>query len=346
MENKVSIGTRLKAAGKNTVSSYGSVLIAVIALSIVWSFASPYFLTAANFKNIGVYMSASGIIAAGVTVSMLLGGLDLSQMATMAMSGIFVGIAYNHGVHGVGLLLVAIGVGLVGGIINGLIMNYLHIDPIITTLGTQLVFRAIAYIASDGNMIKVQDEFIKWIGRGKIAGIPVTMIIMILVYIIIGIVLKYTRFGRNVISVGGSSEAAYLSGINVKKTRAIAFMISGACAGLATMLYIAQGYVAQPNQGAGADMDCIAAVIIGGLSVAGGKGNIIGTLLGMLFFSILANGMGLLSMNSYAQQLVKGLLLLTAVYIDIVRNKKMKNEAQAYFIHTYSIFLILKPKLK
>ena len=318
MENKVSIGTRLKVAGKNTVSSYGSVLIAVIALSIVWSFASPYFLTAANFKNIGVYMSASGIIAAGVTVSMLLGGLDLSQMATMAMSGIFVGIAYNHGVHGVGLLFVAIGVGLVGGIINGLIMNYLHIDPIITTLGTQLVFRAIAYIASDGNMIKVQDEFIKWIGRGKIAGIPVTMIIMILVYIIIGIVLKY-------ISVGGSSEAAYLSGINVKKTRAIAFMISGACAGLATMLYIAQGYVAQPNQGAGADMDCIAAVIIGGLSVAGGKGNIIGTLLGMLFFSILANGMGLLSMNSYAQQLVKGLLLLTAVYIDIVRNKKMKN---------------------
>lgn len=101
-------------------------------------------------------------------------------------------------------------------------------------------------------------------------------------------------------------------------------MISSACAGLATMLYIAQGYVAQPNQGAGADMDCIAAVIIGGLSVAGGKGNIIGTLLGMLFFSILANGMGLLSMNSYAQQLVKGLLLLTAVYIDIVRNKKMK----------------------
>ena len=199
-------------------------------------------------------MSASGIIAAGVTVSMLLGGLDLSQMATMAMSGIFVGLAYNAGVHGVGLLFVAIGVGLIGGIINGLIMNYLHIDPIITTLGTQLIFRAVAYIASNGNMIKVQDDFIKWIGRGKIIGIPVTMVIMIFVYVVVGIVLKYTRFGRNVISVGGSSEAAYLSGINVKKTRAIAFMISGACAGLATMLYIAQGYVAQPNQGSGADI--------------------------------------------------------------------------------------------
>lgn len=324
MENYGTFGTRLKHVGKTALSSYGSVLIAVVTLSIVWSFASPYFLTPANMKNIGVYMSASGIIAAGVTVSMLLGGLDLSQMSIMAFSGIIVGLAYNAGVHGPWLLLVAVGVGICGGVFNGLIMNYLHIDPIITTLGTQLVFRALAYILSQGNMIQVGDTFIKWVGRGKILGIPVTMVFMVAVYIIIGVVLKYTRFGRNVISVGGSMEAAYLSGINVKKTRAIAFMISGACAGLATLLYIAQGYVAQPNQGAGADMDCIAAVIIGGLSVAGGKGNVVGTLLGMLFFAVLANGMGLLSMNNYAQQLVKGLLLLTAVYIDIVRNKSGK----------------------
>lgn len=320
MENKVSVGTRIRSI----FNSYGSVLIAIIALSVAWSIASPYFLTAANMKNIGVYMSASGIIAAGVTVSMLLGGLDLSQMSIMAFSGIVVGTAYNAGVHGPVLLLIAIGVGIFGGIINGLIMNYLHIDPIITTLGTQLMFRALAYIVSDGNMITISDNFIKWVGRGKLIGLPVTMVIMIIVYIIIGIVLKYTRFGRNVISVGGSQEAAFLSGINVKKTRAIAFMISGACAGLATILYISQGYVAQPNQGSGADMDCIAAVIIGGLSVSGGKGNIFGTLLGILFFAILANGMGLLSMNSYAQQLVKGILLLTAVYIDIARNRKAK----------------------
>lgn len=320
MENKVSVGTRIRSI----FNSYGSVLIAIIALSVAWSIASPYFLTAANMKNIGVYMSASGIIAAGVTVSMLLGGLDLSQMSIMAFSGIVVGTAYNAGVHGPVLLLIAIGVGIFGGIINGLIMNYLHIDPIITTLGTQLMFRALAYIVSDGNMITISDNFIKWVGRGKVIGLPVTMVIMIIVYIIIGIVLKYTRFGRNVISVGGSQEAAFLSGINVKKTRAIAFMISGACAGLATILYISQGYVAQPNQGSGADMDCIAAVIIGGLSVSGGKGNIFGTLLGILFFAILANGMGLLSMNSYAQQLVKGILLLTAVYIDIARNRKAK----------------------
>lgn len=320
MENKVSVGTRIRSI----FNSYGSVLIAIIALSVAWSIASPYFLTAANMKNIGVYMSASGIIAAGVTVSMLLGGLDLSQMSIMAFSGIVVGTAYNAGVHGPVLLLIAIGVGIFGGIINGLIMNYLHIDPIITTLGTQLMFRALAYIVSDGNMITISDNFIKWVGRGKVIGLPVTMVIMIIVYIIIGIVLKYTRFGRNVISVGGSQEAAFLSGINVKKTRAIAFMISGACAGLATILYISQGYAAQPNQGSGADMDCIAAVIIGGLSVSGGKGNIFGTLLGILFFAILANGMGLLSMNSYAQQLVKGILLLTAVYIDIARNRKAK----------------------
>lgn len=325
MENKnIQFGSRLKEAGKSALNSYGSVLIAVIALSIVWAFASPYFLTAANIKNIGVFMSASGIIAAGVTVSMLLGGLDLSQMSIMAFSGMVVGVAYRSGVTGPVLMLIAIAVGVMCGICNGLIMNYLHINPIITTLGTQLIFRAMAFIVSDGNMIQVGDDFVKWIGRGKILGIPTMIVIAAIVYIAIGVILKYTRFGRNVISVGGSEEAAYLSGINVKKTRAIAFMISGGCAGLATMLYIAQGYVAVPNQGTGADMDAIAAVIIGGLSVAGGKGNIVGTLLGMLFFSVLANGMGLLSINTYAQSLVKGALLLIAVYIDVVRNSSAK----------------------
>ena len=317
-------GPRLKEAGKGAFNSYGSVLIAVVALSLVWAFASPYFLTVANIKNIGVYMSASGIIAAGVTVSMLLGGLDLSQMSIMAFSGMVVGVAYEAGVSGPVLLLIAVAVGVGCGICNGLIMNYMRISPIITTLGTQMVFRALAYIVSDGEMISVRDDFVTWIGRGTVLGIPSMIVIAAIIYIAIGITLKYTRFGRNVISVGGSEEAAYLSGINVKKTRAVAFMISGGCAGLATMLYIAQGYVAVPNQGTGADMDAIAAVIIGGLSVSGGKGNIIGTLLGMLFFSVLANGMGLLSMNTYAQSLVKGALLLIAVYIDVVRSKKGK----------------------
>ena len=139
-------GARLKGAGKNAFNSYGSVLIAVIALSIVWSFASPYFLSASNIKNIGVYMSASGIIAAGVTVSMLLGGLDLSQMSIMAFSGMVVGVAYNAGVSGPVLLLVAVVVGVACGICNGLVMNYMHISPIITTLGTQLVFLSLIHI--------------------------------------------------------------------------------------------------------------------------------------------------------------------------------------------------------
>ncbi|MBR2583271.1 MAG: hypothetical protein IKD61_07740, partial [Oscillospiraceae bacterium] len=122
MEKKVTIGSRLKGIGKSAIGSYGSVLIAVIALSLVWAFSSPYFLTAKNFKNIGVYMSASGIIAAGITVSMLLGGLDLSQMSIMALSGIVVGTAYKAGVHGPVLLLVAVCVGVLGGVVNGLIM--------------------------------------------------------------------------------------------------------------------------------------------------------------------------------------------------------------------------------
>ena len=177
MENTgIGFGNRLKGAGKNAFNSYGSVLIAVVALSIVWAFASPYFLTTANIKNIGVYMAESGIIAAGVTVSMLLGGLDLSQMSIMAFSGMVVGVAYRAGITGPVLLLVAIAVGVLCGICNGLVMNYMHISPIITTLGTQLVFRALAYIVSDGEMIQISDDFIKWIGRGDIFSIP-TMIV-------------------------------------------------------------------------------------------------------------------------------------------------------------------------
>jgi len=161
MENKkMGIGYRLVGAGKSALNSYGSVLIAVVALSIVWAIASPYFLTAANIKNIGVYMSASGIIAAGVTVSMLLGGLDLSQMSIMAFAGMAVGVSYKAGVSGPVLLLVAIVVGVLCGILNGLVMNYLHIPPIITTLGTSMVFRALAFIISDGQMIQIGDDFI------------------------------------------------------------------------------------------------------------------------------------------------------------------------------------------
>ena len=189
MENtKTGFGARLAGAGKSALNSYGSVLIAIVALSVVWAIASPFFLTAANLKNIGVYMSASGIIAAGVTVSMLLGGLDLSQMSIMAFSGMVVGVSYKAGVGGPVLMLIAMAVGVLCGVLNGLVMNYMRISPIITTLGTSMVFRAMAYIVSNGNMIHINDNFIKWIGRGKLLGIPTMIVIAAAVYIIIGIV--------------------------------------------------------------------------------------------------------------------------------------------------------------
>ncbi|MDE7221131.1 MAG: ABC transporter permease [Oscillospiraceae bacterium] len=304
------------------VGTYASVLIAVIVLGIAFSFASPYFFTVANLKNIGVYMSASGIIAAGVTVSMLLGGLDLSQMSIMAFAGVMVGMAHQAGISGVGLLLVAVLCGVVGGAINAFVMNVLGIDPILTTIGTQLIFRALAYMISKGQYYSISDPLITWIGRGKLFGISTMIWITLAVYIIVGVMLKYTQFGRNVITIGGSPQAAYLSGISVKKTKTFAYIISATCAGLASLLFVAQAYTCAPNAGSGNDMDCIAAVVIGGLSVSGGKGSIIGTALGMLFFSMLANGMSLLSMDVYAQKLVKGALLLLAVYIDIVRSRK------------------------
>ena len=231
MENK----SRLKHTWEQVshgVGAYASVLIAVIVLGIAFSFASPYFFTGANLKNIGVYMSASGIIAAGVTVSMLLGGLDLSQMSIMAFAGVMVGVAHQAGISGVGLLLVAVLCGVIGGTINAFVMNVLGIDPILTTIGTQLIFRALAYMISKGQYYSISDPLITWIGRGKLFGISTMIWITLIVYIVVGVMLKYTQFGRNVITIGGSPQAAYLSGINVKKTKTFAYIISAACAGV------------------------------------------------------------------------------------------------------------------
>ena len=207
MENK----SRLKHTWEQVshgVGAYASVLIAVIVLGIAFSFASPYFFTGANLKNIGVYMSASGIIAAGVTVSMLLGGLDLSQMSIMAFAGVMVGVAHQAGISGVGLLLVAVLCGVIGGTINAFVMNVLGIDPILTTIGTQLIFRALAYMISKGQYYSISDPLITWIGRGKLFGISTMIWITLIVYIVVGVMLKYTQFGRNVITIGGSPPLA------------------------------------------------------------------------------------------------------------------------------------------
>lgn len=299
----------------------GSVLFALIGLCILWSILSPYFLTWSNFKNIAIYSSYTGIMACGLSMVLLTGSIDLSQMPMMALCGMMMAISFRAGVSGGWLFLIAALCGVLCGVINALIVNYLNIIPFVATLGTQLIFRACAFMTTNGVYITIKDSMIRYIGHGEILGLPVMLFIMAVVFVISWFILKYTQFGRNLYSCGSSAQAAHLSGINVKKTKVFAYIGSGVCCGIASVVYTAQTGVALNNAGTGAEMDVMASVIIGGMSMAGGQGNIINTLLGVILMSVVANGMGLLGLNPYFQMLFKGIILIAAIFIDTLRNR-------------------------
>lgn len=303
-------------------ASFTSIFVALILISIVWSVLTPYYLTLSNFKNICVYVSANGIMAAGLTITLVLGGLDLSQISLMALSGMAAAIGYEHGLRGITLLLVAMLVGIVGGMINGCLITYMGINPFIATLATQLAFRGMAFIVTDGRYISINDTMVRFIGFNSIFGLPSMFWIMILVYLIIGFVMKCTQYGRNIYSVGGSRIASRLSGIPVKKVELVSYIISGLTAGIASILYIAQGSVALNNAGTGSEMDIMTAAILGGLSLSGGKGTVLNTFMGVVLLSVIANGMSLLSISSYYQMLIKGIILIVAVFVDHLREEK------------------------
>lgn len=302
--------------------SVGSVFAAIVVICIIWSVMTPYFFTASNFVNICIYVAANGIMAAGLTVTLLLGGLDLSQMSMMALSGMVVAIGYQRGMSGLGLIVIAVIIGIICGAFNGILITFMGINPFIATLGTQLVFRGLAFIATNGNYVSIKDSVIRFIGFESILGLPTMFWIMMTVYIILGLLLKYTQYGRNVYSVGGSRIAARLSGISVRKVEMTSYIISGLCCGIASILYIAQGSVALNNAGTGSEMDIMTAAILGGLSMSGGKGSVVNTFAGVVLLSIIANGMSLLSISSYYQMLIKGLILISAVFIDRIREQK------------------------
>lgn len=302
-----------------------SILGALIILCILWSFMSPYFLTINNFINIGTYISANGILAAGLTVAMLLGGLDLSHMAVMALSGMALGILYEQGYPPVVFISCAILTGCICGLINATIITYLRIIPIIATMGTQFIFRSFAFLSTNARNIPLNSPVLQYIGFGTFLGIPVMLWIMGAVCVLISLFLKYTQTGRNIYSVGGSEMASYLSGVNIRRTKFIAYIISGACSGIASLLYVSQSMTSMPNSGQGNEMNQIAAVVLGGLSLTGGKGTIGGTVIGILMLAIIANGMTLLSLSPYLQMLIKGAVLIIAVFLDAMRSKSDSN---------------------
>lgn len=313
-------------SGHASEISIGSALLIIC---IVLSICSPYFLQIRNFKNILSYVSIAGVMSAGLTVVMLMGCMDLSQYAAMAMIGMFIASMMKSGLNPFLAIVVAILLGALVGAINAFTVTKMHIVPIIATIGMQLICRAIAYLSTGGIYIMVENEVFYQIGYKEIAGLPYLVWALLIVNFGLAFVLSNTAFGRKVFAVGGNAQACRLSGISVEKMRLAGYLISGITAGLAAVLCVAQVSAAYPTAGNGQEMDCTAAVFLGGLAVGGGKGSIIGTFIGVTLIAVLLNGMTLLSINAYYQVLLKGLVLIFAVYIDQVRQLRNAKKVQA-----------------
>lgn len=313
----------MKHKARQITARYASeltVFIALALLCVILSVMSPYFFQVGNILNIGLYSSIMGISATAMTMCVIANGIDLSVGSIMALSGMFVADMATKTSNPVLIVGVGLLIGLACGTLNGIIITKGKISSFITTISTQLIFRGFAYIYSNGGSIICNTPFLNWLGRGYFIGIPVPLILMLICFLVFGFVLSKTEFGRNVYAVGGNAAASYLAGLNVNRTQLIANMLSGLMGGMAGLVITAQSGAGLPQAADGLQMDIIAAVILGGSSLNGGKGNVIGTLLGILLLSTLSNGMSLLNIPSFWQMVAKGAVLILAVLLDVARS--------------------------
>lgn len=291
-------------------------LVVLILICTVIALLTPRFLTEKNIINVIRQSSLNGIVAGGMTLVILTGGIDLSVGSLLAVSSVFVAGALVNGASPLEATLIGVAIGLAFGLANGLIITIGDVAPFIVTLGTMTIARGVALIYTNGAPILATDPDFRFIGRGNLGPLPVPIVILLVVYLIVYVLLNRTTYGGYLYAIGGNPEAARLSGVPVRFCKLIAYAISGLLAGLTGVILTARLGSAQPNLGIGDELDAIAAVVIGGTSLSGGRGGIIGTLVGALIIGVLSNGLNLMNVNAYYQPVVKGSVILIAILID------------------------------
>ncbi len=316
---------RRREKGVKKLSSSNNVLgivIALAALCLDLAIASPVFLTSSNFLNVFQQISINFVVAVGMTFVIISGGIDLSVGSNIALSGLLMGILMkNYNVPVFVTILVCILFSGIIGLVNGMLISFLSLPPFIATLGTMSIVRGAAYTVTAGQPIYTFPAGFTAVS-GRVAGIPVWSTLIMLAVILLGwYILKYTRVGRFTYAVGGNESCAKLSGINLRKVKCFVYVVSGLCCGVAALLLSSRLDSAVPTNADGQEMDAIAAVVIGGTSMSGGEGSMIGTLIGILIIGIIANGLNLLGVAQGPQKMVKGLIIVVAVIIDVIRRK-------------------------
>lgn len=312
---------------KELLSYYGrqfGTLIGLLGLCIVLWILTPYFFTVSNLLNVAQQASINAIIAVGMTFVIITAGIDLSVGSILALSGVVLGSCLQSGFPMPLAIILGLSVGLLAGLLNGLLITYGHLPPFISTLGMMSIARGTALLFSDGRPISGFSKGFRSLATGEVFNIPAPVLIMVGIYIIAHLTLTRTKLGRYTYAIGGNEEAAILSGVNVKLYKGVVYGLSGLLSGVAAIILTARLNSAQPIAGTMYELDAIAATVIGGTSLMGGEGTIFGTLIGALIMGVLRNGLNLLGVSSFIQQIVIGSVIIVAVLMDVALKKQRR----------------------
>jgi ribose/xylose/arabinose/galactoside ABC-type transport system permease subunit len=310
---------RSKNSKSRQIPAETGIFLALTLLVIVFSVFNEYFFTPTNFSNILVQSAITIVIASGATIVIATGGIDLSVGSVLSISGIVMAKSMEAGFSIGASILFGIMTGVLIGVLNGFLIGIVKITPLIATLASLSAFRAVAYIITDARPIYGFPIGFRIFATGYIGIIPYAFIFSMLVALFIHLVLRRTSTGRYALAIGGNEEAARLSGINLWKIKIIIYAIAGLCAAVGALILTARLNAAEPLAGSGLEMDAIAAAVIGGASLAGGVASIPGAIIGAILMATLKNGLTLMSVQPYFQQLTIGIVIVVAVFLDKIR---------------------------
>jgi len=299
-------------------------LAGLVGLVLVFWALTPYFLTVSNLLNVAQQTCINAVIAVGMTFVIITAGIDLSVGSIVAFSGVAMARALQSGMPLAPALLVGLAVGMACGLANGLLISFGRLPPFIATLGMMSIARGAALLYTEGRPVSGFSASFRWISTGEVAGLPAPVLIMIAVYLAAHFLLTRTKLGRYSYAIGGNEEAAVLSGVNVRFYKTVVYGMCGMFSGLAAILLTARLNSAQPIAGMMYELDAIAATVIGGTSLMGGEGTVAGTLIGALIMGVLRNGLNILGISSFVQQIVIGSVIVVAVLADMTlkRNRR------------------------
>ena len=300
---------------------YGTVFGLVFLSAVLWVL-TPHFLTVSNLLNIAQQTSINAIVAAGMTFVIISGGIDLSVGSIVALSGVALGILLQTGQPAMVAVAGAVATGVGCGLLNGLLVSIGRLPPFIATLGMMSVARGAALVSTEGRPISGFGEAFRWVATGSVGMVPAPVIVTLLVYLTAHIAITRTTFGRYVYAIGGNEEATRLSGVAVRFHKTAIYAVSGLMSAVAAVVLTARLNSAQPIAGMMYELDAIAATVIGGTSLMGGEGTLFGTLVGALIMGVLRNGLNLLGVSSFLQQIVIGGVIVGAVLVDTLLKRQ------------------------